>query len=417
MLATRLSEPRFVRELPWRAGGKPLRILPAAGVFGPNASGKSNLLHAIDCMVDSIRGSFRRDPTKPMHRHPFLLDKGFSNQPSRLEVDLVLDGVRHEYGFEIDDVRVLSEWAYRYPHGKAMRIFHRTGDSVEHGSAFSTQGRAVQRLLRPDALFLSTSAQANHPALFPLYQWFAANLWLAGSWNRSGRQFVTAELLNNEESRRDALGLIRAADLGIADVRARDMNSEEAEGFRRRYRRDSEDEHIGSDTPAERLPKVLEVVHQGADESVSFGLGMESIGTRVWLGLVGPAMDALETGSVLLLDEIDASLHPDLVEQLLRLFQEPNSNPRGAQIIFNAHMERLLSGTGDDRLLGRDQVWFTEKAADGASRLYPLADLDPRKEENVAHRYREGRYGASPIISRAEFEQAAELIQRPRTKG
>jgi hypothetical protein len=417
MLATRLAEPHVVRQLPWRAGGKPVPVLPVAGIFGPNASGKSNILHAIDCMVTSIRGSFRRDPTKPMHRHPFLLDEISSGRPSRFEVDLVLHGVRHAYGFEIDDERVLTEWAYRYPKGKAMLVFSRRGDRVEHGAAYRSQGRAVERLLRPNALFLSTAAQANHAGLLPLYRWFAENLWLAGSWNRPGRQFETAQLLGDERSREEVLHLVQAADLGIADVRARDLNSEEAEEFRRRYRQQDGNEHETSDKPPVPLPKVLEVVHQSGGAPVSFDLALESMGTRVWLGLVGPAVQALAEGAVLLLDEIDASLHPDLVAQLVRLFQEPSSNPRGAQIIFNAHSESLLSGTGDDRLLGRDQIWFTEKGADGSSRLYPLADLDPRKQESVHRRYREGRYGAIPILSRAEFEEAAELIQRAVSSG
>jgi uncharacterized protein len=417
MLATRLAQPHVVRELPWRAGGKPVRVLPVAGIFGPNASGKSNLLHAIDCAAASIRGSFRRDPTSPMHRHPFMLDEDSSRRSSRFEVDLVLDGVRCEYGFEIDDERVIAEWAHRYPKGKAMLLFSRRGDRVEHGPAIRSQGRTVERLLRPDALFLSTAAQANHTGLLPLYRWFAENLWLAGSWNRSTRQFVTAELLDREETREELLRLVRAADLGIADVRAREMNSKEADEFRRRYRPANQDEHQRSDRPAEPLPKVLEVVHAGQGRPIPFDLGLESMGTRVWLGLVGPAMQALAEGTVLLLDEIDASLHPDLVEQLVRLFQEPSSNPRGAQIIFNSHAVSLLSGAGDDRLLGRDQIWFTEKGSDGSSRLYPLVELDPRKEESIAHRYREGRYGAVPILSRAEFEEAAELIHRPGTAG
>src|SRR5690606_8153123 len=99
-------------------------------------------------------------------------------------------------------------------------------------------------------------------------------------------------------------------------------------------------------------------------------------GTRVWYGLIGPVVDALELGSVFLADELDASLHPALVSQLIRLFQDPDTNPRRAQLIFNSHDATLMGDSVGERLLGRDQIWFTEKRADGSTRLYPLVDLE-----------------------------------------
>jgi AAA15 family ATPase/GTPase len=113
---------------------------------------------------------------------------------------------------------------------------------------------------------------------------------------------------------------------------------------------------------------------------------------------------------VFLADELDASLHPALVAQLVRLFQDPKTNPHRAQLVFNSHDAMLLGESGSDRLLGRDQIWFTEKRGDGSTRLYPLADLDPRREEAIGRRYLAGRYGATPILSRDEFDATAELI-------
>ena len=86
------------------------------------------------------------------------------------------------------------------------------------------------------------------------------------------------------------------------------------------------------------------------------------------------------------------------------------SNPRRAQLVFNSHDATVLGDSVGDRLIGRDQVWFTEKHSDGSTRLYPLADLDPRKEEAIGRRYLAGRYGARPILSRQEFDATAELI-------
>ncbi len=150
--------------------------------------------------------------------------------------------------------------------------------------------------------------------------------------------------------------------------------------------------------------------HEGVDGSVDLEPFDESLGTRVWFGLIGPVLQALRAGSVFLGDELDASLHPALVAHVIRLFQDPESNPRRAQLIFNSHDASLLGNSGADRLLGRDQIWFVEKRNDGCSHLYPLSDLDPRKQESIEKRYLAGRYGAVPILSAPEFAAAAGLI-------
>jgi AAA15 family ATPase/GTPase len=145
--------------------------------------------------------------------------------------------------------------------------------------------------------------------------------------------------------------------------------------------------------------------HRGVGEDVEFDAADESLGTLVWFGLAGPVIDALVHGSVLLVDEIESSLHPLIVARLVEMFQDAESNPRGAQLIFNTHEASLLGDSGGDRVLGRDQVWFTEKSHDGATRLYPLADLSPRGDEAIGRRYLAGRYGATPIVSREEFAE------------
>jgi AAA15 family ATPase/GTPase len=150
--------------------------------------------------------------------------------------------------------------------------------------------------------------------------------------------------------------------------------------------------------------------HRGKSDNVEFETAEESLGTLVWLGLVGPVLDALVAGTVLLVDELESSLHPALVKQLVRIFQNQRTNPNGAQLIFNSFEASLLGNSVDDRILGRDQVWFTEKLHDGSTRIYPLTDLGPRKAEAVTRRYLDGRYGATPIISDAEFDALAAKV-------
>ena len=181
------------------------------------------------------------------------------------------------------------------------------------------------------------------------------------------------------------------------------------------------------DMPEARFDElfVAQLQHRGADGNVDFGLEDESLGTLVWLGLVGPVVKVLSEGSVLLADELDASLHPVLVAHLISIFQDPTTNPGGAQLIFNSHDTTILGdstvdrveGRSRQRLIGRDQIWFTEKANDGATRLYPLSDLAPRKDEAVERRYLAGRYGATPIVSRARLGTMARELASGKTAG
>ena len=416
LLATALAEKQYVCEVPWREGGSPVRVLPTAGVFGANASGKSNLLKVMADMRRYVLNSFRFGvPGGGVPRWPFRLEAQSATLPSRFEVDIVLAGVRHEYGMELNDDGVVQEWAYRYPKGRAALLFHRQGDHIDLGTAERSRSRAVRELLRPNALFLSTAATAGHPVLLPLYDWFSRNLRLAEASSRRSRQMLTAEMLDDESQKESVLRMLRAADLGITDARKQPLAPAVQEAVQRMVRAflETEDES-GQDQSQESnaATELTEVslLHRGVGTEVGFDRMDESLGTLVWFGLVGPVIDSLRTGAVLLADELDASLHPDLVEHLVRLFQNPETNPRRAQLVFNSHDTTLLGGAVDDRLLGRDQIWFTQKLNDGRTELYPLTRFDPRKQEAIGKRYLDGWYGAKPILAPGDFDSIADLV-------
>jgi len=410
LLATTLAEKGVPRSVPWREGGRPIRVLPAAGIFGANASGKSNLLRAMSDMRRHVLYSFSHgDPERGMPRSAFRLDSADKDRQSRFEVDLLLHGIRHEYGFVIDDIQVLEEWAYRYPRGKAALLFRREGADVSLGERNRVKGRAVIEILRPNSLLLSAAAAANHPDLVPLRQWFADNLLLAEASSRARRWAYTTGMLQQEQRHDQVLGLLQAADLGITDARVRELDPEFHERIKRATRiiQGREEEPEDKDSEVDVLEPRVVLSHHGPHGIVEFDAEEESLGTMVWFGLAGPVIHALANGSVLLVDEIEASLHPALVTQLVRLFQDSETNPKGAQLIFNSHEASLLGDSGGERVLGRDQVWFTEKGHDGASRLYALSDLSPRTDEAVGRRYLAGRYGATPILAAEEFAQVA----------
>jgi hypothetical protein len=397
MVATAMAKADDVRQVAWRVGGQPVGVLPVAGVFGANASGKTNLLRAMDDMRTHVLQSFRRgNPTGGLTRRPYLLDASYRSAPSRYEVDIVLNGIRHEYGFVIDDTQVIEEWARRYPNGRSVLLFHRSGDDVELGSVDRAKSRAVTELLRPNALFLSTAASANHATLLPLYAWFERNL-----------------LLAEADTRGKVLAFLRAADLGITGAKVVEPDPAVRERMHRAVRLLAGHEEDSNGTGGEGLDIRtfgVTLTHQGADGELEMAAEDESFGTMVWFGLVGPVLKAIADGAVLLADELDSSLHPALVAQLVRLFQSAETNPRRAQLIFNAHDSTLLGDTVAEQIIGRDQIWFTEKREDGSTRMYALADLAPRKEEAIGRRYLAGRYGATPILSKHQFADVVRLL-------
>lgn len=416
MLATSRAESAFVREIDWRESGQPLRVVPVIGIFGANASGKSNVLEVMDDMRIFVLQSFREE-FKRGANWAFRLDPAAAERPSRYEIELVLHGIRHEYGFVIDKDRVIEEWAFRYPRGRPAMLFSRTGDDVEAGSAARGETRSVQKLLRSDSLLLSAAAAANHSLLTPLYEWFRRNLQLAHVRNRPGRQIRTIEMLEDQSGRERLLAMLRAADLGIVDAKKLKLDPEEKEKVARALRAFLGE--VGADDLFDDAFDIdglgFSLVHQGHNSRMEISPHLESQGTVVWLGLIGTVVATLAEGTILLADELDASLHPSLVAQLVRLFQSQETNPRRAQLIFNAHDPTMLGDSDDDeRMLGRDQIWFTEKLSDGSTRLYPLTDFRPRKSEAIGKRYLSGRYGAMPILSKRQFDSLAEMIDTDR---
>jgi hypothetical protein len=368
-------------------------VVPVAAIFGANASGKSNLLDALRFMQTAVRTSYAEgEPGSGVPRTPFRLDPAAADEPSAYVVELLLNGVRHVYGFEVDDRRVREEWLYAYPHSRRRVIFDRDADEIKFGSTGATRrySATVASLARPDALFISVAARSNVDEVQPVYQWFRKNLTcglvdsldrydpLIRRWQAEGAQ------------RRLVLDLIRAADLGIADVQVVHELVEVdllADGRRRT-----------------KMRPVLQFV-QGLHGAV-LRLSDQSAGTRAWLSLLGPALDCLEIGGTLLVDEIDSSLHPRLAARLIELFQAGETNPRGAQLVFTTHDATLLGPVLGDDTLARDQIWFVEKDATGATSLFPLTDFRPRKEENTERRYLAGSYGAVPETSQYAFARA-----------
>lgn len=361
-----------------RERGKEISIVPVLGIYGANASGKTNVLAALRLMRAAVLGSVGWfSELKPVRRVAFALDPESTEEPSFSEVDIVLsDGVRYTYGFEIDDDRVRGEWLHAYPKGRKQVWFDRKDDEIDFpGEGLRGEKLELARRTRPDALFLSVAAQFNHEQLLPVHAWFRDNLWLISpEGDKDQREsFARDRILSDAAFRERMTRLLRVADLGVT-------------GF--------------DDVALAR--GEIRLLHRTGAREVPLDYGGESLGTRSWIGLLGALLAAFDAGTTVLVDELDASRHPTMSAEVVHMFLDPEANPRGAQMLFTTHDVTLLHTLlGDDRVLGRDTVWLTEKDSGGATELYPLTSVrpPPRKEDNLFRRYLLGKYGGIPRVS------------------
>ncbi len=359
--------------------------LPVAAIYGANASGKSNLLDALAFVQDTVLHSFRSwDAEGGVPRRPFRLDPALRAQPSGYVVDLTLDEIRYTYGFTVDDRKVLEEWLYSYPEKKKRVLFERLDGRIRFGSTVGGDRAkldVLHELTRPSALFLSVAAQSEIRLAMPIYHWFQFGVIFRGPEPIPGTARRVHQYVRDDPERQQMLvDLLATADVGISDIQV-----------------------VEQKVSAEPELAMLRLIFEHRGSSEMFELAEESAGTRSWLSLLPDVLDALEAGGTMVIDEIDASLHPLLTARLIGLFREPETNPRGAQLIFTTHDASLLGTALGEEVLARDQIWFVEKDRNGASRLYPLSDFKPREGENRERRYLGGSYGAVPVVSPTGF--------------
>jgi uncharacterized protein len=385
-----------------------------AAIYGANASGKSNVLGALEWAVRVVSESHARwKPGGGVLRFPFAF--GGKADPTSVELDLLHDGCRYTYGFEVDDEVVRGEWLLSYPAGRPVRLFERTGpDEFHFGRALVGEKEQIRKLTRPNALYLSSAASNNHPLLGSLAQALGMpHIMFASAGDERARMYFTRHLLADEADRERITRLVRLADLGVDNIAVRRVTVADDEVARFRRILEAYDATF-DDAARQELETVLEFRHRtkpSGGPPAWFRAEDESAGTRAWLALIGPLLAALRLGAVLVVDEIDSSLHPLLSSTMIRLFKDPKVNAEGAQLIFASHDTTLLGTMLKDDLLSRDEVWFTEKDSEGATSLFSLAEFRPRREENVERGYLQGRYGAVPYVSYEDIAQALQDIR------
>jgi AAA15 family ATPase/GTPase len=399
-----------------------LELLRSAAIYGANASGKSNLIQAMDFMKRLVLQSSKESQAgEPTGVERFRLSTATRSEPSYFQIIFYLKGERYRYGFEIDERRVRAEWLYHAAQ-RETRLFIREGGEYDLSSVFR-EGRGLEERTRDNALFLSVVAQFNGELATTMLNWFRKRFnTISGLNDVSYSAYTMGRFDRDEAFRQRALLFVREADLGISDISidkqpfAESQVPEElrdlVEQFAKKLagqlpRKPSSDEGVMFVSRVKTAHDVFDREHRLVDKEIFDMRDQESHGTQKLFNLSGPLWDTLEKGKLLVIDEMEARLHPSMTRSIIELFNSPRTNPRNAQLIFATHDTGLLS----NRLFRRDQIWFTEKDQYGATDLYSLAELQERNTALFDKNYMAGKYGAIPFIGglRALFEEHADV--------
>ena len=373
------------------------KVLPAALIYGANASGKSNVVEALRFMCRMVLDSHTDlKPGAPLGRPPFRLAPGWPEKESRFDLTFVHEGVRYQYGFTALDDRFGSEWLYAWPSGSRRELFMRDGQEFRFGRFLKGDNQLIARNTKANSLFVSAAAQNNHEQLGFIYGFFSS---LHFSFAVSPSRFGLDRHLTRFMPDQRAMKLLDILDTGVKTInihRESLLDVYQRRGITVTDQKLAEIHGEGftvKDAAERQWTKVI-TGHSARNGDIEiFDINDESTGTVRLLFILGPIFKALDSGSIVIIDEIDSSLHTLACEQIIALFQSPKTNPKGAQLIATTHDTNLLNPD----TLRRDQVWFTEKDGEGATHLYPLTDIQTRKGDNIEKGYLQGRFGAVPF--------------------
>ena len=390
------------------------RLSKVASIYGANASGKSNLVKAMQAMERFILFSATEMNLgdRIEYASPFRLDTSTVQEPSRFEITLLIKGDIFVYGFSATKEQVHDEWLFVRPQGKKRdsKWLQRSRDKASGTTSWAfrgplkREGGLLKEKTRDNGLVLSRAAELNIEAVKPLYLWFRNTFGIFDLSDPPTDQLTARKMSDDKEFRNRVIRFIREADFGI------DSLSVKEEEWMQRFSDDTSEEFRQMFVALQNLGKKLvdrekltlfsittEHSLNGGEAKISFSIEEdESNGTQRFFALAGPLLSALSDGSLLVIDELDCSMHPLLTRKVIELFQSPEENTNGAQLVFTTHDSSVM----DQTLLRRDQIWLTEKRANGATELFSLYDFGtdsrPRKDTAFEKNYLAGRYGAIP---------------------
>lgn len=378
------------------------KVLKGAVIYGANSSGKSNLIKAMSTMRRIIFQSFERSSASDLNIQPFLLDTISSNEPSFFEATFLLNNIKYRYGFELTNSEVKAEWLLEAKKIAEKYLFVREKEGIDVNPQYK-EAIGLEEKTRDNALFLAVIDQFNGKLASQIMMWFNNFITISGL-SHERYKAVTFQMLEKKESKNLLQSFYNNLDLGFdnVEIKKKDFNTNDIPDDMPEYIV----KQLVSDLEGKKIVdvKTLHKKRNPLDNSfsdVEFDMrSQESAGTNKVFNISGPVFDVLTDGGVLVIDELDSSLHPLLTLSITRLFNSSEHNPKNAQLIFSTHDTNLFT-YGKFR---RDQIYFIEKDKNFSSDLYSLVEykgdggITVRKDRKFEKDYIQGKYGAIPFI-------------------
>lgn len=372
-------------------GHKALNLI---ALYGANGSGKSNLLKAIQEFLHIIRRSANRGSTEKLGQDPFLLREGWTELPTIFEMVFCLGEIRYRYGYSYNDKRILKEWLFRKGVGREVSVFQRENDIIDPTSALKGNQKVIDAAIeatRDNALFIATLDTLNLEIAGKIMRFFIEMLVVDGmstSFFGKIKSVWDGTVVKNHVTKH-----LKRLKLGLIDIKP------------------IKDESSGKDDEASEYQIMAEHKFYDKEGKPTEGtitwdyFDRESSGSIKALEMSAPLVVTLQAGGILVIDEIEAKMHPLLTLDTINLFLNKETNPGNAQLIFSTHDTNLLSYAK----LRRDQIYFAEKNEWESTEIYSLSDFvyvnetdgsetKERPDTDKETRYIEGRYGAVPVI-------------------
>ena len=383
-----------------------LSLLPLAVFYGANSGGKSNLIQAISTMRYMVRRSVQLNEGDELPYDPFALDEISDSQPTLFEIQFIKGEVLYRYGFEYTRKEIVSEWLYEKQFGeKEYELFVRSRDLIDVSPKRFPEGEGKEDLTNSNRLFLSLVAQLKGEKSNSVMGWFRQCNVLSGIDSEGYEAFTLKMFLEHLNGADEAQEFFKTLQLGFTrfSVKKVDIPKDALNSAP-----ESIKSQIEKDLTTGNFVEPI-TTHNVYDEN-GFVVGernfhknqMESEGTKKVIEMSGPIFDTLNEGKTLIVDELDAKLHPLLTRNIVLLFMDPEKNQHGAQLIFATHDTNLL----DLEIIRRDQIWFAEKDKVEATDLYSLVEFKDedgkkvRNDRDIKRDYIRGRYGAIPFIGK-----------------
>ncbi|AJI46107.1 AAA family ATPase [Francisella tularensis] len=365
-------------------------------IYGLNAGGKSNLLKAIATMKEIVLTSDRLPDDSSQQKYndfqPYLFDNHSKDESSLFEVVFAIRETKYQYGFKILNNKIIEEWLYVYESHRPQKWFVRENDKYNYSAQFKGEKKTWENSTREDSLFLTTAIKLNSEQLKPILNWFL-KLSVINRSNTKNNIFNTFFYYKeSNKNKSKIIDFIQNADFAITDF---NINEKESE-----IKPQVADQNFKNISNTNKSIQInISTSHTNQHGTFSLDFEKESDGTRTIFNDAGLFLKVLENDKMpapIFIDELDIHLHPNLVKQIVEIFNSDKLNKYNNQLIFTTHNTSLLA----KGIFEREQIWFIDRNKDQESELYSLADFSERNSDSNSFekRYLEGRYGAVPIL-------------------